>query len=175
MKKILIIIACLVSTSVWSKSDVSSFHRLIVLNENDEILMIKIKDADFWVTPGLYQDQQSSVKEGLNILAANYGLTISSPKLRGMFSLAGGDNKIFSLRNMFVARVNSYQPKAPEIISDVRWLPIDKAMQLMTFPHINLMLEKMFKAPDKVWAGGIARYKENGEFKAKIVEPFYSL
>jgi len=175
MKTTLMIIVLFLSTSVWAASDVSSFHRLIVLNDKDEILLVQIKDVGFWVTPGWYQDEKQNIQTGLKNLAEDYGLVITPPKLKGMFSLKGQDNKIYSIRNVYVARAKAYQKTYPAIISDARWLPLEQATELMTFPHINFMLEQVINRPDKLWGGTIQRYKEKEAFKAKIVEPFYIL
>lgn len=175
MKSLLALLLIAFTPFSFAKADISTFHRLVVLNDQQEILMVKIKDVDFWVTPGWYQDDDTDIQQGLQQLAADHGIRIDTPKLSGIFTLRGADNKIFSLRNLYVAHAQEMELTLPDNIAEARWEPLPKALKLMTFPHINLMLAHTLKHPNQVWSGSIQRFKENQDFKAKVVTPFYPL
>ena len=50
-------------------------------------MIVKIKNSDIWVTPGFYQDSVQFIKEGLIDIALTYGITVSPPQLKGIFSM----------------------------------------------------------------------------------------
>ncbi len=175
MNKFLLAVILIFNANLVAADGINTFHRLVVLNDEQEIFVVRIKEPGFWVTPGWYQDGQTGIGKGLINLASDYGLSIANPELKGVFSLQGEDGKIFSLRNVYVAKLTGYQPVMPDIIDAVSWLKLDKATALITFPHINMMLQQVIENPEQIWAGRIQRYKDGEQFKAKLVEPFYPL
>ena len=68
-------------------NNVSIFHRVLVMNSNNELLVVKIKNTDFWVTPGFYQTKEQSIKKEIIKTSESYGLKISDQKLKGVFLL----------------------------------------------------------------------------------------
>ena len=75
MKNILILLFLVTCQSSFAQKHgkVSTFHRLIINNSENEIMMVKIKNKDVWVTPGFYQDSVQFIKEGLHEIASTYG------------------------------------------------------------------------------------------------------
>ena len=59
------------------------FHRLLLLNDKQELLVVKIKNTDFWVTPGLYATSDEPTEQKLHEQAAEYGLSLSELDLKG--------------------------------------------------------------------------------------------
>ncbi|PHV04072.1 hypothetical protein CSQ96_27910 [Janthinobacterium sp. BJB412] len=74
----------LLSQSLYAQEapKTSTFHRLLLLNEKNELMVVKIKNSNRWVTPGWYQDDRLTIAQGLDELAAGYGVKIATPKLR---------------------------------------------------------------------------------------------
>ena len=105
MKNVLILLLLATSQLGFAQKNgnVSIFHRLIISNSNNEIMMVKIKNTDVWVTPGFYQDSVQFIKEGLHDIAATYGMKISNPKLKGAFSMRReiGEKREMLLRNIY--------------------------------------------------------------------------
>lgn len=158
-------------------NNVSIFHRVLVLNSNNELMVVKIKDTDFWVTPGFYQTKEQSIKKEIIKTSESYGLKISDQKLKGVFLLKRENDgkKSTSLRNVFIVKMKSGKIKLPKGIEDIKWLPVNKAVELISFPHINLMIERIMKNNDKTWGGTLLQFKENGKWKVRVLEEFYSL
>jgi len=175
MKTLLSLLMILFSFPSFAKDDISTFHRLLILNDKNQLLMAKIVGKDFWVTPGWYQDSSQTIPEGLNQLALNFGLKTSTPKLKGVFTLRNQENKIFSIRNFYIVKAESGKLKATDMIEEVQWLSIDKAMDKLTFPHIRILSQQIFKHPNQVWGGSIKRFKSGEEFKATLESDFYPL
>ena len=175
MKFILLALLALNVNLASAKDEISTFDRLLILNDNNELLMAKIEGKDFWVTPGWYQDKDQTIQQGLTKLAADFGLTTSQPQLKGVFTLKNQRNDIFSIRNFYIVKVESGKLQTPETIEKVEWMTIDDAMKKLTFPHIRILSQQIFDHPDKVWGGSIKRFKSGEQFKAKLEGEFYPL
>jgi len=175
MFKTIITLLTLVSLSANAADKISTFHRLLVFNDNNELLLVKIKGPDVWVTPGWYQDGKTMLHEGLSKTAADYGLTITDTKLRGVFTLTNQRDNSLSLRNFFTMKSTDIVTKMPKYIEEVKWLTVDEAKKLMTFPHINLLIDEVINHPNQIRSGGIYRYKEDGVEKLELLEDFKSI
>jgi hypothetical protein len=154
---------------------ISEFHRLLIFNDKNELMVLKIKEVDFWVTPGLYSQNSETTNENLYKLAAEYGLTVTSPELRGIFLLKNKATDNNSFRHFFNVQVTGGDLKMPKNIAEVKWLPISEAMQLITFPHINMLIKQIVNQPKQVWGGTVLRYKEDNQLKSKMLKAFHSL
>lgn len=174
MKKLLLLIGFLYTQAICAQEAPKSitFHRLLLLNEKNELMVVKIKNSNRWVTPGWYQDDRSTVTEGLDELAASYGVKITTPALRGVFTLKGSQ---VSTRLVYTTRIKSGELKAPDLIDEIKWLPIPKAVETITFPHIRTQITQISSYPDVVWGGAQTMFLENGVYGSKIVENFYPL
>ncbi len=158
------------------EKEISVFNRLLILNSENELLVVKIENVDMWVTPGFYQTKQE-IRQGLDSIASTYGLKIKTPELKGVFLLKRDINgeSSTSTRNIYTAKTKDKELKKPKGIEDAKWLPVNKAVELITFPHINSMIEQIMNNPKKVWGGYLSQFKENGKWKTKILQDFYVL
>jgi hypothetical protein len=154
---------------------ITTFHRMLILNENGKMLVVKIKNKDIWVTPGLYQNTTQSIKQGLDSTAKTYGLNIVDVKLRGIYGLKKPSQNYYSTRNIFVMKTNSTHTKLPEILDNAKWLPIDEVLKLINIPHINIFIKDVFKFPNKLRFGTVESQKIDGKMVPEIIEEFYSL
>ena len=123
--------------------------------------------------PMWYQDNNLTIKDGLDQLALSYGIKITTPTLRGVFTLKTEQNNELSTRLVYTTKMKSGEFKAPEMIEEIRWLGADQAMKLITFPHINAQIAQLTKFPGTIWGGSQLMYLEDGVNKAKFIEPFY--
>ena len=65
--------------------------------------------------------------------------------------------------------------KNPNGIEEIKWILTNKAIELITLPHINVMIEKIMTSSNGIWGGALLQFKENDDWKAKILEEFYTL
>ena len=118
MKKLIILLCITFSSVIYAQvnQDISVFHRLVIYNADNNIMLVKIKDKDVWVTPGFYQDSIQFPREGLHDIAATYGMTISSPELKGTFSmrLEAGEMRDMRVRNIYTCNYLSGDIHFPE-------------------------------------------------------------
>lgn len=170
------IVALLFAPGLFAQEapNASTFHRLLVFNSKNELMVVRIKNSERWVTPGWYQDGKLSIRQGLDALAGTYGVTIEKPVLRGVFTLQDGQGEL-STRLVYNTRITGGKLKSPEIIDEIRWLPVPKAIDIITFPHITAQIAQITKHPETVW-GGFQRMHQDGDKQGvEIIEPFYPL
>ena len=177
MKQLLVLLFLVITQTILSENNKSDtfFHRLLILNEKDELLVVKFSDNDYWVTPGLYESDEKLVEKGLYSLAKTYGLTISKPNFKGSFKLFRKAKSSSSIRNIYTTKYIKGSIKKPKGIGIVTWLPLDEAIKKISFPHINLTIEKVLKNSSKIWGGELMSYKDGKVFKTKILKEFYEL
>lgn len=176
------ILLLLLFTLTWTTSlyaqeapKISTFHRLLIVNDNNEVMAVKIKNSERWVTPGWYQDDHSSIKTGLETLAGTYGLSITTPILRGVFTLKGPKENELSTRLIYVVKIKGGKLKSPDSIGEIRWLNLQQVSDIITFPHISTQIRQIMLYPGQVWGGTQIMTQESGIYGVKIVEDFYPI
>lgn len=179
MKKVttILLIILFQVASGQAESGISIFQRLLVFNTQNELLVVKIENTDFWVTPGLYQTKEQSIKMGLDSIAATYGLKLKEYKLNGTFILKrqlNGESST-SLRNVFTVKTSGGITNKPNAIEEIKWVSISEAMELITFPHMIKMIKQIVSNPKEIWGGTLLQYKENDKWRAKVLEEFYTM
>lgn len=177
MKKILLVLL-IVFVSVSTKAQenkVTTFHRMLILNKENKLLVIKFNNKELWVTPGLYQNNKQTIKQGVDSIAATYGITIYDMQLRGVYGLKNISQKYYSTRNMLIMKTDSKIVKLPEIVGEVKWLSLNEANKLISFPHINDFIKDVFMHPKNVRSGAIERFMSKGKQASRVLENFYNI
>ena len=153
------------------------FTDYLISNSEGELLVAKVENTNFWVTPGLYQNNEQTIRQGLDSIAMTYGLEIDNIKLKGSFVLKRDLNGEISssLRNVYTANLTGGEQNKPKGIEEIRWLSMKQALELITFPHINIMIEQIMNKPDQIWGGTLMQFKEDDIWKVKVLEDFYTL
>jgi hypothetical protein len=183
MKKIIILLCITFSGICFAQGthDTSVFHRLIIYNADNEIMLVKIKDTDVWVTPGFYQDSIQFIKEGLHDIASTYGMKISNPELKGTFSMRReiGETKEMLIRNIYSSNYLSGEIHFPENqsfeIGEIKWLPIKETLSLIPFESVRMFIKQTHEYPNFVWGGSINALRKDNTWEYKIMEEFYPL
>jgi len=175
MRKILVVLL-FVFTCISVKaqeSEVTTFHRMLILNKENKLLVVKIKNKDIWVTPGLYQNSKQTIKQGIDSIASTYGFKVFDVALRGMYGLKTPSENFYSTRNIFVMKTDATNVILPEIIGEVVWLDMNEAVKRISFPHINAFIKDVFMFPNAIRFGTIERIESNGKLISKVSEIFY--
>ncbi len=182
MRKVLIylLIACL-STNLAAQPkhvthDSYTIQRLIIENNKGEILIYKGKKD--WMTPALRHNKGMSITEALQLLASSYGLTISRPKLAGLFTYKFSFKEGVSFRSFYKAKLigdDDVFPPAP--ITETKWVAKRKIQSAITGLDVRKeMLKQVIEYPKNVWGGSFYIYDdEQGQRKARVLEDFYPL
>lgn len=176
MKQVLLVllITAMNFTVKAQESKITTFHRMLILNKENKLLVVKIKNKDVWVTPGLYQNSKQSIKQGIDSIAATYKIKVFNVELRGVYGLKNPSQHYYSTRHIFVMRTNSMDVFLPEIIEKALWLDVNEAVKKINIPHINDFIKDVFMYPNTIRYGTVERFESNGKLESKISEKFYS-
>lgn len=159
--------------------DSYTIQRLIVYNQNGEILLEKHKNG--WMTPALRHSSKATIKEGLEDLASEFGLTISPPKLAGNFMFISEYKPQSSFRQHYTAKLAGGELAIPVGKLDVGWFSPHDAIELMSLPDAKLvgavgeMTEQVLNYPHIIWGGTFTLWKENDVTVYKANEHFYPI
>ena len=177
MKKILLVlsIAFISISTKAQESKITTFHRMLILNKENKLLVVKFNNRELWVTPGLYQNGKQTIKQGIDSIAATYGMRIYDMQLRGVYGLKNTSQKYYSTRNMFIMKTDTKHVKLPKIIGKVKWLSLNEANKLISFPYINDFIKDVFMHPKNVRSGAIERFISKGKQASRILENFYNI
>jgi hypothetical protein len=151
---------------------------LIIFNDKGEVLLQKNKAG--WHTFAIRSNKSQSVKEAMDSLANSVGLTINSLRLAGLYvyKFEGlPDHKEASFRTHFTARLGGgelMQPIDPD--REYRWVPLEEAVEKITFESLKLETSQILNEPKKVWGGTFLILWKDGQFLgSKVLEKPYPL
>jgi len=178
---IYILFICLSLNVSAAEESIDSYtiQRLIITNPKGEILLEK--NTFGWMTPALRHNSKVTLKDGLSNLAAEFGLTISSPKIAGIFLSLSGYKPISHFRQHYRSNYRAGELKVPENRLDAQWFPINKAIKMMSLPDtkapfsIRDMTQQILNYPEIIWGGTFLVNKKNGIFIYEAIEGFYPL
>ncbi len=183
MRNLIILLLLIISHTSFAQgnSNTSIFHRLIVYNASNEIMLVKIKNTETWVTPGFYQDSIQFIKEGLQEMALTYGMKISNPELKGTFSMRReiGEKREMLIRNIYHCKYLKGKIDFPENqsfeIGEIKWLPIKDALSIISFESMRMFIKQTDDFSNQVSGGSISVIREDNNWKYEIKEGFYPL
>ena len=156
------------------KKKITTFHRMLILNEKNEMLVVKIKDKKVWVTPGLYQNTKQSIKQGIDSIASTYGMKVFDIELKAIYGVKNPSKKYYSTRNIFVMKTKSIHSKLPVILDKAEWISIEESEKFINIPYVNWFIQDVFKNPNVTRFGTVEKQLIEGKLTPKIVEEFYN-
>lgn len=182
-KTIVSILLFFVSSILYSQetgNDSYTIQRLIIFNENGDILLQKHKNG--WMTPALRHNIKTTNNEGLENLASEFGLEISIPQLQGIFMYLHSNNKKPSFRQHYSAKLINGNLKIPDGVIDVQWFSPKKAINKMLNPDAKIvtaigeMTKHILSYPKTIWGGSYLIIKKVGKkTESKVIENFYPI
>jgi len=157
----------------WDPTHNFTVMRLIILNDQDEMLMMREQHVS--VPPSLIFESRQYLKENLDSLAAAYGIKITTPQLHGYFSYKYEYHPHATMRSYFVARYVSGDIQKPAQYDDAQWIPLSNAIDKITVPAIKQITKQIIDNPNTVWGGSFMVSRDGDDHPTVIVEPFYPL
>ncbi len=163
---------------IVKKADNYTIQRLLVFNNNKEILLEKGQNG--WMTPALRSNENQSLKEGLDSLAKAIGISIKLVKLSGVYTykfIGLPDHKEVSYRTHYTANYLNgelIQPTQPG--REYKWFPIKSAVDMISNEALKAETNQILKFPKTLWGGSfLYTYKDDKFESIKMVEDFYPL
>ena len=150
-----------------------SYFKLIVLNDDDQMLLVNFKDQ--WEPAGLKYDSPATMRTVLEEMAAEMGVTIGDTDLRALVGKYYGEGKHPVLYNYVTARYQSGEPKVPPGCKDIRWFDIQEGIDTIPFKPMQWIMRKIFSEPDDtLWGGAVRIHRAPGEeSRMEIIEELY--
>ena len=162
-----------------TQNDSYTIQRLIIYNQNGKILLEKHKNG--WMTPALRHNSKVTTNEGLKNLASDFGLTISSPKLVGIFMFISEYKPQSSFRQHYISKLVDGELILPKGKLDAKWFSPHEVVEMMSLPDAKLiyavrdMTDQILKYPETIWGGTFTLWKENDKTVYKTSENFYPI
>ncbi|MFK8061441.1 MAG: type 1 glutamine amidotransferase domain-containing protein [Polaribacter sp.] len=147
---------------------------LIILNDNNEVLIKKATIG--WITIGTFYEQRQTINEAINSLSNKYGVSISKPELKGVFTYKFGFNNSLSVRQFYVAKSTTNDlPKNKNV--EFHWVSKDEAIEKFssTVSSLGEMVKQVLDYPKVVWGGAFLINKENNKTTSEQIEDFYPI
>ena len=180
MKKVVILFALvlmynpLLAQSEDNSEPNTTIIRLLILNDNGEVLLKKATIG--WIIMDKVYDQRQTLNEAINSLSNKYGVSISKPELKGVFTYKFGFNNSSSIRQIYVAKsMTNELPKNRNV--EFYWAPKDEAVEKLsvTVPSLGEMVEQILDYPQVVWGGSFLVERENGKIISEQTEDYYPI
>jgi len=180
MKKVfLLFIIVLISNTLVGQSQNSdkpntTVIRLIILNDNGEVL---IKRSTLgWSTIDAFYEKKHTINKVIDSLSNRYGLSITKPNLKGVFTYELDFVNSLSVRQLYVAKSTTNDLPTNKNV-EFRWVPKDEAIEKLkgTIPSLSEMTKQVLDYPQVVWGGAFLINRENEKVTSKQIEDFYPI
>lgn len=140
------------------KSDNYSFFKLYVINDKDEVLLVKWNNE--WEIAGNRYNDPLSVKEYLNKMASDMGISIKDPKLCGIYTQRWKNSPNLTLMQYYQATYDGGILKIPADCTDIKWFSYDEALKVIPYENMTTIMKEIKKHPGKVIGAAFERYKD---------------
>ncbi len=149
-------------------------ERLMVINDKDEILMIKDEEGTWYTFFAVFNKRQY-VHEVLDSVSQAFGITTTPPELRGYFGFKYEYHPYATRRSYYVARYVSGSPRVAGIVKHIQWMPIDEALEQTQVEAMKEGQKQILDNPGILWGGSFEVYKKGKHHHTRMTEPFYPL
>lgn len=149
--------------------------RLTIVRDNDKILMRKTQYG--WMTLAVYYEERQTIHEALDSISKAYGIVISKPSLKGLFTYKYDFKTTADMRQLYLAYYESGDIKSPTEDEEVFWMPIEEALEKLgtMVPSLKQMTKQIIEHPNILWGGSFILFEENGKMNSRVEEDFYAL
>jgi hypothetical protein len=166
------------ATAGVGKVDDYTVHRLIVLNDKGQVLLLKNEAG--WHTPASRANEGQSIREALASLAGSLGLAVEPPTLAGFYTYKFEglpDHRQVSFRTHFITRATAGTLIQPgEAGASHHWVAVEKAVPLLSFDSLRLETDTILKNPGQVWGGSfLIVWKDDVYQDSRVLEAPYAL
>ena len=175
----LVLLLGLKSIAQETGNDSYTIQRLIIFNENGEILLQKHENG--WMTPALRHNTEVTTNKALLNLATEFGLKVSTPQLQGIFMYFHSDHKKPSFRQHYSSKLIAGKIKVPKDILNVKWFSPNEAVEKMLSPEAKIVksvgesTKQIFDYSNIIWGGSYMLIKGGDKTKSEMIENFYPI
>ncbi|WP_233558574.1 nuclear transport factor 2 family protein [Aquimarina sp. BL5] len=170
----LLTIQCIHAQSKIDKDVNTSVINLVIVNDNGDILLKKATIG--WITIGAFYEKRHTINEVIDSISKKYGVSITKPNLKGVFTYKFDFNNAVSIRQMYVAKSTTNDLPTNKNV-EFRWAPKEEAIEKFksTIPSLGEMIAQVIEYPKVVWGGSFLIKRENNKMASIITENFYPI
>ncbi|WP_299116837.1 nuclear transport factor 2 family protein [uncultured Winogradskyella sp.] len=180
MKNYILLVTMLLTiqfTKAQSKADEdahTSAINLVILNDKGDVLIKKASIG--WITIGAFYEKRQTISEVIDSISTRYGVYITKPNLKGVFTYKFDFNNAISLRQFYVAKSTTNALPTNKNV-EFRWVPKDEAIEKFkgTIPCLGEMIAQIIDYPQVVWGGSFLIKSGNKKRTSIITEDFYPI
>ena len=180
MKKYVLVVAMLLTIQFINaqpkidKDVNTSAINLVILNDNGDVLLKKATIG--WITIGAFYEKRHTINEVIDSISNKYGVSITKPNLKGVFTYKFDFNNSLSVRQMYVAKSTTNDLPTNKNV-EFRWAPKDEAIEKFksTIPSLGEMISQIIEYPQVVWGGSFLIKRKNKKMTSTITEDFYPI
>ncbi len=164
-----------VATKSYAQQKNFSYFKLCVTNEKNEILLVKYNGI--WELAGKKYVDTRSISEFTSFMAEEMGVNFKELRLRGLFTFYYNKATYPILFNYYSAQYDSGKLTVPPGCTDIAWFSLEKALEIIPFETMRLILDKMFEQESYVWGASMRIHKEANSIINKVTmeQDFYPL
>jgi len=158
-----------------------TIQRLVLINDQGQVLLEK--NAVGWMTPALRSTKRQSIREALQGLIGDLGVTAGPPRLAGVFTYKFDEtppdpaHAAISFRTHYLARWTGgevIQPKDPA--RTFQWVAISRAPALIGMASLRTETLQILEHPETLWGGSfLITFKGGKLVKTEVLEEPYAL
>jgi hypothetical protein len=169
MKKIALLYFLLLPFFAFSQHNANShFFKLLVFNQNQEVLLIKF-DGE-WEIPGSRYKTNTTIPLKLDQMAADHGITIQNHDLKALVTFHHQNRDYPTMMFYYQADFVSGDLVTPSWGQDVKWFTLKKAYELIPYQEMNHIIQSIVKSNDVLEGALEIEYdkstgKRTGQFK----------
>lgn len=177
MKKIILIFGLLISLTSCAQNFVDnySFFKLFVTNDKNEVMLVKWKDA--WEIPGKKYTGSKTIKEFLDLMASNYGITVNNVKLNALITFHYNTKPNPTLMQYYTASYSSGDLKIPFGSSDIKWVKLEEAYKSIPYAEMVNIMQHIKSDETVLWGAAydVIKTSKGNTRSSTLKEDFYKL
>ena len=165
---------CTLAQPKMDKDANTTAINLIILNDDGDILLKKATIG--WITIGAFYEKRQTINEVIDSISNRYGVSITKPNLKGVFTYTFDYNNSLSLRQFYVARSTTKDLPTNKNV-EFRWAPKNVAIEKFksTVPAQGEMIAQILEYPQVVWGGSFLLQRKKGKISSAQTEAFYPI
>ncbi len=162
----------------YLRKDNFTVLRIIIMNEDNEVLMIGGKD--WWGMPYVNFTKRQFVNEAIDSLAVELGIELKDVELKGQFCFKYDYKPTVTFRNYYVAQYKSGEIKVPkntleDEFVNIEWVEMEEAIERNGNTGIKEITRQILHNPNQVWGASFMVSHTEDDHPTIMVEDFYPL
>lgn len=156
--------------------------KVVFFDDRQRILLVFDEARQAWEIPGTAPEGTVTVRELVDGMAGEFGLSFDRLELRGLFTYHNPQTSRTILRPYFAARFRTFiDGHGFRPGQRLQWFALDDALSAIPYPASRLILKKIMREPRDVWGAAFEEYgyaspmTPETRVTFRIVEDFYKL